>query len=55
MHNSCNLRGPSHQRMKVDWNENGEMTDYLQRILRARVYDVAQETPWITRQTSVVD
>lgn len=43
--NSRNLRGPSHQRMKVDWNENGEMTDYLQRILRARVYDVARETP----------
>lgn len=28
--------------------KNGEMTDYLQRILRARVYDVARETPWIT-------
>ncbi len=26
-------------------DENGRMTDYLQRILRARVYDVAQETP----------
>ena len=25
--------------------KNGGMTDYLQRILRARVYDVARETP----------
>ena len=28
------------------------MTDYLQRILRARVYDVARETPFGSRTQS---
>ena len=31
--------------------KNGEMTDYLQRILRARVYDVARKPLWILPQS----
>lgn len=31
--------------MAYGHEENGGMTDYLQRVLRARVYDVARETP----------